>query len=229
MFYENINHILHRGRTTVTSVTKHFSPVAVTETPHMTHAETKAFEALLSEANTYVEYGTGGSTRLAAKHVDTIISVENDRRFANAVRRSFEGDSSPVNTVTIDHASLGPSGNWGYPVFTWETDRFAEQQEKYVESPWERLYQQEKRPDLILIDGRFRVASTLYSLNQLSPLSDTRFFFHDFRKREETYSAIEPFIDVHQEVDSAIIFKKKDGAQHEEISRAYEQNRFQWR
>ena len=63
-----------------------------------------------------------------------------------------------------------------------------------------------KNPDLILIDGRFRVASTLYSI-LINENDNCNYMFDDYLNRP-FYHAIEKFIDIYEVFENTIFFKK---------------------
>ena len=84
--------------------------------------------------------------------------------------RNLAGDSSPVwiakvreatadqaERITIEAIDLGELGDWGYPTTYHHRHRFRD----YVHSPWRHG---SVKPDLLLIDGRFRVACFLHCL-----------------------------------------------------------------
>jgi hypothetical protein len=66
-----------------------------------------------------------------------------------------EATADQAERVTIKAIDLGELGGWGYP--TTYRHRFRD----YMNSPWT---QGSVKPDLVLIDGRFRVACFLHSL-----------------------------------------------------------------
>ncbi len=107
----------------------------------------------LSKCEIYAEYGAGASTLVAStkKNIRTIISVETDSAWAKFV--SQEVNKRKLTMVLVD---LGPVGKWGRPVAYSKADKF----DLYFQAP----FKQKNSPDLVYIDGRFRVACLKSSL-----------------------------------------------------------------
>ena len=113
----------------------------------------------------YGEYGSGASTRWVAQHTDAqIVSVESDPAWAASVQEAIGSRG------TVSHVQLGPVGKWGRPKTYQRRGQFA----TYQEWPW--LGQD--KPELVLIDGRFRVACFLVSLLEAAP--GTPIVFDDY-------------------------------------------------
>lgn len=107
---------------------------------------------LYSRASVILEYGSGGSTILAGRLPGkTVITVENDLRWAKGMQRWIEGADlpSPPRIHTVD---VGPTGAWARPKDARAWKRF----HQYPLQVWDEPFFQQ--PDVILIDGRFRIA-----------------------------------------------------------------------
>lgn len=100
-------------------------------------------------ARTILEYGSGGSTVLAAKLGKTVFSVESDKDWAERMAHHV---ASISDSTTVHWADVGPTGPWGVPMKPREFRKF----HGYALSVWDRPDFQ--HPDLVLIDGRFRAA-----------------------------------------------------------------------
>ncbi|MWL75401.1 hypothetical protein GQM09_34035, partial [Escherichia coli] len=78
----------------------------------------------------------------------------------------------------------------------------------------------DKAFDLILVDGRFRVACTLNAIRQTlaqqKNIDDTVIFIHDFWNRPD-YHPVLTFLDVQEKVESAGAFKIKPEIDVEEL------------
>lgn len=226
---EKLQLALKRIRTVRTCLTKGFNDIVIPDYPHMTEKERNAFIRYLKDAKIYIEYGCGGSTKLAVMNkVPSVTSVENDGEFASALREDLAKYSSEESNVTILHKSLGPSGEWGKPVFTFKTDNYKQRAYNYVSGPWQAL--SGAVPDLILIDGRFRLASTFHSLQQVPEGREagTTFFFHDFGNRKN-YHALKPYVSIVDEVDTALIFRRNPKISSQDLMRAYQEHKLDWR
>ncbi len=179
------------AKTVIANRTRHFE---VPSEPHFDDESAAYFRAQLESARSYLEYGSGGSTVLASRFVHTLVSVDSDGAFLGSVRRRLAEDSSRAMTKLI-HVNIGLTQDWGMPVFTRPTRRRVRRWEDYPTAPWRYLRSIAQQPDLILVDGRFRVACVLESLLSLSPLSNTRILLDDYRERPH-YQVVEQFADV---------------------------------
>jgi hypothetical protein len=174
--------------------------------PHLSSPERECFYAELESCETYLEYGSGGSTLLALTMVPVVISVENDRAFYRAVvnkgRLLAKGQYLPV-FVNIGRTSL-----WGEPVLQRQTALRKWLWRRYAIAPWRVINRKRLCPDLIFIDGRFRVACALESLLRLPPESACRIFFDDFEQYNGAYYHILEFVEDVGRCGRAIIFRR---------------------
>ena len=142
--------------------------------------EDELFIELASQANVYAEYGCGASTRWMAKHTSAeIYSVDTSEFWIETVRSSI----GTRKHVVLDFVDLGPLGDWGRPITYAKREAIS----CYTEGPW----RQDKTPDLVLIDGRFRVACFFSTL--LSASSGTKIIFDDYRDRPH-YHCVEEIL-----------------------------------
>ncbi len=107
------------------------------------------YAAVGASGGTILEYGSGGSTVLAAKLGVRVISVESDPAWADRLRAHLAGFST---TAVVHHVDIGPTKEWGRPSNRHGSARF----HRYPLSVWDRP--DLGTPDLVLIDGRFRAA-----------------------------------------------------------------------
>jgi hypothetical protein len=109
---------------------------------------------LLHDAQLMIEYGCGGSTIMAARHGVTVVSVESDHNFADAVLARARGLG--LTSITIIKPEFGWTMAWGYPFDRYPTRRNLSRWQRYVDAPWAAIG--DALPGLILVDGRFRAA-----------------------------------------------------------------------
>ncbi len=171
--------------------TRHFD---VPSEPHFDAESTEYFRQQISSARSYLEYGSGGSTILANRVVGTLVSVDSDAKFLSEVRRKLAGEERRAITRLI-HVNIGLTQDWGMPVFTRPTRRRIRRWEDYPSAPWRYFRSIGQQPDLILVDGRFRVACVLESLLSLSPLSPAQILLDDYVARPH-YQVVGQFADV---------------------------------
>lgn len=171
----------------------------VSEEPHFDPLSLPEFKRLLSEARCYLEYGSGGSTLLAAKLKVPTITVDSDPFFARAVSARLD----PAAGHRMLLADVGITGKWGYPVFTRPTPSRVRRWSEYVRLPFRHL--DGLFPDLILVDGRFRRACALESARQAQiRAAETTIFVDDYLGRR--YASIEAHLGVPRMAGRAAIF-----------------------
>ena len=143
------------------------------------HGDDTIFKENIINASVYGEYGCGTSTIYASNNSSAeIISVDTSEEWVNKVRSEIRQE----NRLKIKFMNVGRISEWGYPISYSKRKEFI----KYIEFIWE----QSKLPDLILIDGRFRVACFLYSL--MKAKKRTRIIFDDYNRQE--YHVVEEYI-----------------------------------
>ena len=134
-------------------------------------------------ATNILEYGSGGSTLLAARGGACVVSVESDKAWAQNMRKCLSRESLE-NRARIHYANIGPTRAWGYPekYSRWRNIHYA----AYSRSVWFRP--DLRHPSIVLIDGRFRVGCFFYCAYRIK--HKTRFIFDDYIGREH-YKAVE--------------------------------------
>lgn len=156
-------------------------PVAIQ--PWMPVAATKRLQLHLQGAKVYLEYGAGGSTLLSGKlNCPIVYSVESDRGFLDTLSHQMHEAHSDT-TFHPTYINIGPTRKLGYP-----TDpTFRPLWPNYCTAVWKDLNVRSLCPDLVLIDGRFRVACFAYSLAHAS--SGTILLFDDYERRNRYHIA----------------------------------------
>ena len=105
----------------------------------------------LKKSKYYLEYGSGSSTILAKKCKKKFLSIETDKSFFRYMRN--------LKIDEIVYANIGPTKYYSQPILP--TLLLKNQIKKYA-SKIEIFFKKFNRlPDLVLIDGRFRVYVTL--------------------------------------------------------------------
>lgn len=131
----------------------------------------KVFKELVSRASCYFEYGSGLSTQWVIGNTRAdVVSVETSLFWINEIKKSL-GEESRWRPIYVN---VGPLGDWGRPLGFRFRSRFL----YYAASPWRLV----KSPEVILIDGRFRVLCFLVCL--LNAKAGTKIIFDDYLDRE---------------------------------------------
>ena len=156
--------------------------------PLMTDKELQAFLHFMKPDNIYFEFGSGGSTNVASFFKVKTYSVESDAKW----HKQLKDSGIKANYITIDLKS-GPAGypGTGTNVNDWK---------KYIQA-----YKKEYNADIILIDGRFRVACALDIFSKIR--NDTVILIHDYEPRKE-YHILEKFYIKIRNWDSLALFLK---------------------
>jgi hypothetical protein len=189
-FYNCAKFILH----------KHIHGYEVGTEPAFDPEGLAAFREKLRGVDTYVEFGSGGSTILAASQVRILVSVESDPVFSRAVAKRLPSTHKNVFLLCPD---VGPTAEWGTPVFGRPTPSRIEKWKAYPKAPWPVLGGH--IPQLVLIDGRFRSACALETL--LNVDRSTTILFDDYFNRD--YSVVEQFADVQERHGFMAEFRKR--------------------
>lgn len=155
--------------------------------PMMPPASAAHLVEALKETQCYLEFGAGGSTVKAIElGVPLILTVESDPTWLDRVRRASSRFGSRTEIAWL-HADIGATRELGYPKDESEWKKFKD----YALMPWSHLSSSKISPDLVLIDGRFRLACALTTL--LFGRPGCRLLIDDYLDRPY-YSIIEKFV-----------------------------------
>ncbi len=129
-----------------------------------------------TNASVILEYGSGGSTVLASElSGKQVFTVENDLSWA-ANMISYINQASLPSPAVIHTVDIGKTGPWARPLDDTNWRSF----HKYPLSVWDR--EDFVQPDVILIDGRFRVACFVAAVMKIS--KPTIVLFDDYGDRD---------------------------------------------
>lgn len=146
-------------------------------------AEAAAVGEAYARASEILEYGSGGSTVLASEMSGKrITSVESDPDWAQMMRDWFAVQPG-LSAVDMVHADIGPTKEWGHP---------------QDESLWRRfpayplkVWDADIAPDVVLVDGRFRVGCALATAFRTA--KPVELLFDDYTDRKP-YHRVEEFL-----------------------------------
>ena len=184
----------------------------------MTDGEIAVVRECFSKANSLVEFGSGGSTLLAVRSASLrrIWSVESDPAWVAKLRADADIAAAEASgRLRLRHADIGAVGGFGYPRDEAKRDAWP----GYYESVWDDADAVET--DLVLVDGRFRVACALEAMARCRP--HAVMLFHDFWNRPP-YHPVLAFADWLGSCDSLAILRRKpafDAEKFDAVRRAY--------
>lgn len=189
---------MREGSTEMTNMTLSSDPPPLT----FGAAEGDLVRQSYSEAGTILEYGSGGSTFMGAQmEGKRILSVESDSAYMDYVRTQIDAHGQKSECI-IKHVDIGPTKEWGHPVDNRRQAFFGEYPLQIWSQPWA------KDVELVLIDGRFRVACFVASLiNMKNP---GLILFDDYAKRK-FYHAVEEFMPPVKMVGRMAVFEVEPG------------------
>ena len=144
--------------------------------------ESEFIKQAYGEANRILEYGSGGSTRLAARLGKPCLSIESDAAWARLLNERLAADAGGTSTATVLHVDIGPTKEWGFPRNQANWKKFW----RYPMAPWPT--DEGKEPDLVLIDGRMRRAC--FAATMIGTRRKTRILFDDFGNRPHYHDVL---------------------------------------
>jgi hypothetical protein len=183
------------------------SEVSVKSEPDMSKGEDTAFGLTAGEVEVvkkylkpdsrYLEFGSGGTTLLAHSiGVKAISTVDCDKARLEKAKSMIGADPHAI----LSYADIGPTKDWGVPsdqatAFRWPS---------YYLDIWNKL---DLLPNVVLLGGRFRVASALQTIARCG--TDSVILFHQFWPRDYYYAVLK-YCRIVDRVDSLAVLKPLD-------------------
>jgi hypothetical protein len=171
--------------------------------PALPEEELKLFHKYLNGGTVYFEFGCGGSTYVAAqkKNIKKIIAVDSHVGWINKVKEgvgALEGVSD--DKLVIEGYDMNAK-KFGYPGDDYDP-------ELYKLYPRTINKYRNDGIDVVLIDGRFRVACALYTYFAVS--DECIILFDDYLTRPE-YHMVEKYYDIIETGGRMAVMRKKRG------------------
>lgn len=143
------------------------------------------FKDVLPGCAVYFEYGMGKSTEWVLGHTQAqVCAVDTNRSWVEKVRRiAADMPDGAGDRLTADWVDVGPLLDWGRPASLAARKSFVD----YTDGFWRR----DLAPDVVLIDGRFRVCCFLTTLRHAP--EGTLILFDDYAQRPN-YHVAEEFL-----------------------------------
>lgn len=150
-------------------------------------------------ADCILEYGSGGSTVVAARlGRPQLFSVESDPDWARNLRGWLASEGLDAR-AQVWHMNIGKTREWGQPARYRRKD--APLYYRYANAAWRRLGGHQ--PDLVLIDGRFRIGCFIATLASIR--KPTRVLFDDYTDRPH-YAYVEQFAKPVERIGRMMVF-----------------------
>ena len=152
------------------------------------------FKRHVTDIKTYGEYGVGLSTKWILRETDAIAhSVDTDLGWVTLVQ--LECDNT--KRLNAQFCDVGRVQDWGWPTDYAKRNNFS----TYTRAWWADGV----RPDLVLVDGRFRVCCFLTSLKYAEPT--TKIIFDDYFNRPQ-YHLVEEYLKPVEKCNRQALFIK---------------------
>jgi hypothetical protein len=159
--------------------------------PFMPSFERNFLELQYLDSSAILEFGSGGSTLFAIKNNKSIVSVESDRKFFNYLMHHIKKNYS-IHDARILIAQTGLTGRYGMPLFFPFSPNVEIKGLSYILTGYSQF--KNFSPDLIFVDGRWRVACCLYSL--ILGFGSSRLLLDDYENDRSYKPLIEKYFEV---------------------------------
>jgi hypothetical protein len=172
------------------------------------------FKRHVADIKIYGEYGIGLSTKWILRETHAFAhSVDTDQRWVTSVKL----ESGKTKRLNARYCNVGNVQDWGWPTDYTKRDNF----QTYTRAWWVDGV----RPDLVLVDGRFRVCCFLTSLKYAEP--GTKIIFDDYFNRPQ-YHLVEEYLKPVEKCNRQALFVKPSDADWDvaALNRAIDQFQF---
>lgn len=182
----------------------------------MSRNEKVLFDRCISKASYYLEFGLGGTTIRAIQKSRAIIhTVESSRAWVDYMRKYLVLRHFENRRVFLFPVDIGPVRQWGLP----ESDKHKNLFPSYSSDVFALI--DSKRVDLVLIDGRFRVACVLKVILECNRNENLRILIHDFWNRDH-YHIVLKYLDVVEKMETMGLFSIKEDVSLALVAEDYE-------
>ncbi|MGD9815394.1 MAG: hypothetical protein AB7Q23_11050 [Hyphomonadaceae bacterium] len=203
------------------------SGFTVSDQPEFEAACVPFFLECLAVATSYLEFGAGGSTVLAAMHGMRMTTVESDKHFLAAVKRKLTSlgrfDRQKQDLLAVD---IGVTEAWGAPLMRTPTPARVARWRRYPSAPWAAM-EHLPGPHLVLVDGRFRVACALSAARFLIG-REGAILIDDYMDREHYY-VVERHLERVRNVGRMALFRVRPDVDRVQLDADIEAHYADWR
>ena len=182
----------------------------------MSDSERDLFDQYVKKSKLYLEFGAGGSTlRALTISKAQVYSIDSSQEWIQFMHRYWIVRFLENKRLFLKFMDIGPTKEWGQPDGMQSKDLFP----NYSSGIFPFL--QGKKPDTILIDGRFRVACALQVIIHYHGQSGIKILIHDFWNRPE-YHLVLQYLDVLNQTDTLGVFGIKKDLDITQLKAEYE-------
>lgn len=185
--------------------------------PFIMHEDEKELlKKYVQNATNYLEFGLGGSTIFSLINSDAnIISIDTNKDWISFMKSYKFIKNNLDKRLSIYYIDIGPTKGWGYPVDESKNENFHKFSSEIFKLTDPSIY------DLILVDGRFRVACTLQSILNCQNNKNLKILIHDYSFRDE-YKVVEKYLNRDESINSLYVFSIKEQIDKDDLVKGYE-------
>jgi hypothetical protein len=186
----------------------------------MNKNEQVLFIKYIRKSKYYLEFGLGGSTFIALRKSNALVhTVESDQEWIRKIKKSWYAKYQLLTRLKIHFSDIGPTKQWGYPETMDRKDFFPD----YSAGVFKNV--DTSKIDLVLVDGRFRVACVLQTIMNCSRNNGLKILIHDFYNRPHYHGLIKYLLEI-DKADNLGVFVIKPGINLQEVASDYEAFKF---
>jgi hypothetical protein len=173
--------------------------------PRMKEEEIGVLSKYLKSSKHYLEFGLGGSTILALKHSKArVYAVDSDSVWVKRIMQFWLVRFYSLYRLKIYHVNIGQTKEWGFPLSEEKSATFPD----YSSGVFKKL--KSRKIDLVLIDGRFRVACALQTILNCSKNQEFTILIHDFYTRPQYHTLLKYITEIEKTADLGVFVIKRD-------------------
>tara|TARA_Y100000588_G_scaffold131165_1_gene143746 strand:- start:3327 stop:3911 length:585 start_codon:yes stop_codon:yes gene_type:complete len=174
--------------------------------PFMLKDEFQLFSEIVKPVKYYFEFGSGGSTSYVGEHTDAhIYTADSDKKWLDKIK-AYLGSRGDI---IYKHVDIGPIGEFGMPLDESQKRLWPNYSNSLEDSGFE--------PDLVLVDGRFRVACILKTIRYaLDKKLNPRIMVHDCDRKQ--YHIAYKYLNKIERSSKLCVFEIKRNTNSEEIN-----------
>jgi len=171
--------------------------------PELSENDMKMYYQYLDKATVYFEYGSGGSTYQAnlRPNIKKIYTVESDKTWMDKLNSLIKNNTK----ITYIYNEMGTKPHtWGYPCgLCLKTNLI-----NYSEHIRNLSFEERSKIDLVMIDGRFRVACCLKCFDIIN--EGCYIIFDDFLIRKKYHVVLDYYNVVEKTEDNRMVVLRKN-------------------
>ena len=173
-------------------------------------------EKQLERSNKFLEFGSGASTLMALRNANiSVVSIDTSQEYVRYLSEDIKILGLPIENVIFLVVDIGPTGWWGRPLDNSHADKFPD----YSRVPFEKINSINFVPDLILIDGRFRIA---IFLKTILSFPGSTIIFDDYYDRPK-YFEIESILKPSDKCGRIAVFQSPNNLNVDQLQKINEQ------